>query len=779
MNDDAIESEVLRWLDAALGQPADERMAWLTRQALAPAIATRVARMLEREDRISGFLEVPAAASSTFDPGTRVGAWSMLRIIGSGGMGVVYLARRADDAYEQLAAIKFLRVDPLLPAAQRHALVMRFDTERRLLARLDHPGVARILDGGTTDDGVPWLAMDYIAGRPLDVWCDEHRLGVRARCALMRRICNAVQAAHRHLIVHGDLKPSNILVDADGEPRLLDFGIARALDPRDEIARRTVLPAMTPAYASPEQMRLEPLTTASDVYSLGVVLYELASGGSPYDVAGLSPAQSERVICDTAPATLRAALARLPETERIIRATEIAPDLELIVAKAMHKDASRRYATAEAFGDDLQRFVERRAVLAHPDSLAYRARKLLHRHRAASIGAGVLLAAVFAAAGVAWHQARLANRAAEDTGQVNAFLLDVLDVSSPYASGSELTLGEALDAASAKVDERFADRPDLSLVIRTALGESQVSRYRLDEAQVQLELAIRDGERAFGRDDARVVHALSTLGNVRKEQGRDDEARALFEECLLRLRRSDALGTQLHAEVLNDLGVLHLVGEKPALALPYLEQAAAIDLGPDRSSREEHARTLANLAQAARGIGDLDRADALYRQAQPVLEALYPEGGPHLAVILNNRARLAWARGERDAALVLQQQAVAMHRRSFAGDHVMILVPMTNLARMALDHGDVALASEWAASAVAMADRMYAASPHPYHVNALAAVVAIGLHQGRPADVAAAAARMRRTLEALPDPPASTRDFATGLLQTLCAQAEIAPDACG
>jgi tetratricopeptide (TPR) repeat protein len=464
---------------------------------------------------------------------------------------------------------------------------------------------------------------------------------------------------------------------------------------------------------------------------------------------------------------------------RARRRAEIAPDLELIVAKAMHKDATRRYATAEAFGDDLQRYVEGRPVLAHPDSAAYRLRKFLARHRTASAIAAVALAALLAAAGVAWQQAQRAARAADDTAQVNAFLIDVLNVSSPYASGSELTLGEALDAASAKVDERFADRPDLSVVIRTALGESQVSRYRLEAAESQLLLAIRDGERAFGRDDARVVHALSTLGNVRKEQGRDDEARALFEDALARLQRSGGTGTPMHAEALNDLGVLMLVTEKPALALPYLEQAAAIDVGPDRSSREEHARTLANLAQAARGVGDLERADRLYREAQPALEALYPEGGPHLAVILNNRARLAWARGQRDDALALQRQAVAMHQRSFAGDHVMIVVPMTNLARMALDHGEVELASEWADQAAAMAERLYADSPHPYHVNALAAVVAIGLQQGRVADVAAPAARMKQVLARLTDPPASTRSFATGLLERLCETPEAAPEACG
>jgi serine/threonine protein kinase len=175
MDDDALESEVLRWLDAALEHPAGERRAWLERQSLAAPVAARVTRLLEREEGISGFLETTSTTTAGFAPGTRVGAWSLQRPIGSGGMGAVYLAQRADDTYEQRAAIKFLRVDPLLPAAQRHALVARFDTERRLLARLEHPGIARILDGGATEAGVPWLAMEFVDGRPLDVWCDATR----------------------------------------------------------------------------------------------------------------------------------------------------------------------------------------------------------------------------------------------------------------------------------------------------------------------------------------------------------------------------------------------------------------------------------------------------------------------------------------------------------------------------------------------------------------------------------------------------------------------------
>ena len=774
MADDTFDADVLRLLDAVLQQPATQRSAWLRAQTVADSVRTRVQEILSRQDTLANFLETPAPAMPAGElvAGLRLGAWSLVRPLDAGGMGVVWLARRADGAYEQPAAIKFVRIDAALGAAARAALLARFDTERRLLARLDHRNIARVIDGGSTPAGVPWLAMEFVDGQPLAAWCEAQGLDVRARVALMRRVCDGVHAAHRHLVVHGDLKPANILIDAAGEPRLLDFGIARTLDPGDGTHTVTQLHAMTPAYASPEQMRLEPLTTASDVYSLGVVLYELATGVRPYSLEGLSPAQSERVVCDTDPAPLRRAAAVRP-------AGAIGADLERIVAKAMHKDPARRYDTAQALADDLQRYLERRPVLAHPDSFGYRAARFLRRHRLASAAAAIASLALLAAAGIAWQQAQRAGRAAQDTAQVNAFLLDVLNVSSPYAAGSELTLGEALDEASAKVDERFGGRPDLSVAIRTALGESQFARYRLEQAEKQLRLARSDAERAFGPDDARSVQALSSLASVLKERDETTaEARELFVEAVARLERSGQTGTPLHAAVLNDLGVMHLVAEQPAQALGYLEKAATIDAGDDRAAQEERARTLANLAQAARGSGDLDRADALYRQAQPVLEALYPEGGPHLAVILNNRARLAWVRGHEDEALALQLEAVAMHRRSFKGDHVMVLVPMTNLARMALDRGDVDLAATWAPEALAMADRLYAEAPHAYLVNALAAVVAVGLAQERFDEVAAPAARMRRVLAALDEPPASTRDFAAQLLETLCARADRPAAAC-
>ena len=783
--DGEAEAAVLRLLEGALAQEPAARLAWLAEQGAPPACAARVRELLANEEALTRFLEHPPgvihAAAAVAGPaaGDRVGAWKLLRRLDAGGMGVVFLAERSDGSYEQQAAIKFVRTDLLLPDERHRAeLVERFAYERRLLARLDHPNIARILDGGSTPEGWPYLVMEYIDGVALDAWCDRQRLGVAARIALFCRVCEGVQAAHRHLIVHRDLKPQNILVGADGEPRLLDFGIARLLDPAAPGSGvQTGVSAMTPAYASPEQLRMEPLTTASDIYSLGVVLYELLAGVRPHALEGLSPAQGERLVCDSRPPPLRRAIAQgsVPLAERRARLARIGGDLERIVAKALHLEPARRYGSAHELAEDLRRCLDGRPVLAHPDSLRYRATKFIRRHRLGTAAAVLALAAIVGASTLALVKARQAVRAAADTELVNAFLVDVLEESSPYASGDEPTLGEALDDAAARVDQRFRGRPDLAVDVRNALGESMFSRYRLEPAAEQLLRARSEGERLFGPDDARTVRAIATLASVRKDQDRNDEAQALFDDALHRLERSGQTGLPLYASVLNDVGVMHLIQEDFATAENYLQRALDADSGSSEPSAvEDPARPHANQAQAARGQGPHDRADALYRKAQPVLEQLYPDGGPHLAVILNNRARLAWVRGDREGAIALQKQAVEMHRRSFTGDHVMVLVPMTNLARQALETGKLELAEEWGAKAAAMADRLYPERSHHYHVNALATLAGIRLAQGRVAEAAGLLQRARRLLAGLESAPSSTRDYVGTLVARTCANAAAA-----
>ncbi|HET8899539.1 MAG TPA: serine/threonine-protein kinase [Rhodanobacteraceae bacterium] len=772
---------MLRLLETGLGLPPAEREPWLQGLTEDALVITRLRGLLAAESAAGRFLEQPvpsAALSSAFglpETGDQLGAWLLGRELGRGGMGVVYLATRADGTFTQQAALKLMRGEFLLhDAPVRDKLAQRFENERQLLAELSHPNVARILDGGTTATGVPWLVMEYVEGVSLTDYSTQHRLDMPARLRLFCKLCSGVQAAHQHLIVHRDLKPGNVLVDAEGEPRLLDFGIARALGPQAAAAvTRTGVQAMTPAYASPEQMGHKPLTTASDVYSLGVILYELSTGALPYVLDGLSPAASEQVICHSQPNTLRHALwaGALPLTERQQRLAQIGGDLERIVQKAMHKEPTRRYASAQALAEDLQRYLAGQPVQAHPDSVGYRAGKFLRRHRWGSMAAMLALLAVLVAASIAFRQARRAEQAAADTGSVNAFLLDVLKMSSPYNSGSELSLSDALDEAAGRVNAHFGNRPDLAIAIHNALAQSMFSRNRLEAAENQIKLARSLSNTLYGPDDAHTVESLAILANIRKDQYRDNEARALFKDALQRLERSQQTGLPLYTDVLNDLGVLYLLGEDYAHAREYIQRALDRDTlaaGADRAAQEEHARTLGNLAHAERGLGHLDRADALYRQAQPILAALYPDGGPHLAVILNNRAKLARERGKLPEAFELQQQAVAMYRHAFKGDHVMVLVPITNLSAIALLTGRVDLAVQSGEEALAMADRLYAREPHPYQINALVALAAARLAQSDRAAASALLARAVKIKKLLDKVPASTARRLHELITRFC-----------
>ncbi|RKY20162.1 MAG: hypothetical protein DRQ55_08640, partial [Planctomycetota bacterium] len=340
-----------------------------------------------------------ALEASGKDPwlGRTLGAWTLEALLGEGGMGRVYSARRSDGGFEQRAAIKLLRVGLVGAAAQG-----RFEHERATLARLEHPGNARLLDGGSTEDGVPWLAMELVQGQALDEACDESQLGVAARVALVARVCDAVAFAHAQLVVHRDLKPSNVLVDGEGEPRLLDFGIAKVLDDERDAAL-TVDGAVprTPGYASPEQVRGESVGTASDVYSLGVLLYELLTGASPYVVSEDSVAAVERAVTEQqavrpSRATTLHAPARGTSEQRLRR--QLSGDLDNILLKALAKEPARRYASAAGLADDLRRYLGGLPVLARAPTLSYHLSKFVRRHRTAcALGALLLALGVVAA----------------------------------------------------------------------------------------------------------------------------------------------------------------------------------------------------------------------------------------------------------------------------------------------------------------------------------------------------------------------------------------------
>jgi serine/threonine-protein kinase len=769
---DGREAEVLRWFELALEQPPSTRRGWLAEHRLPDWLDRRVRRLLDAETAAGDFLESDATPIPDIAfprRGERLGAYELVRELDAGGMGVVFLGRRADAAYEQQVAIKLIQPVYLGHAtAFRAQLIRRFENERALLARLAHRNVARILDGGTTTGGVPYLVMEFVEGVALGAYCDAHGLDTRARLRVFSKVCDGVQEVHRHLIVHRDLKPENVLVGKDGEPRLLDFGIAHLLEDEPATDGATMFTAMTPAYASPEQVQRKPLTTSSDVYSLGVMLYQLLAGVRPYDLQDLSPAQAERTICETVPVPLAAALRRSPlaATEIERRSAAIDEDLDRIVGKAMHKDPQRRYASAQEFGADIHRFLDGRPVLAHPDSRAYRVRKFVGRHRVGTTAAALALALVFVATTFAFRSAVEARRSADDMGQINAFLLDVLKLSDPFDSGHELTLSQALDGAAETLDARFADRPDLASGIRFGIGYSMLSRYRLDAAEAQLERALRESTQAFGADDLRTLRIVEGVAGLRQEQGRNAEAEAIFIDGIRRIESAGLKGGPLYTTMLNNLGNLYLTEEKYAEANTWFERAVAT-AGAMRGTDADSANLISNLAQAAHGMHDLDRADRLYRDAQGKLQQLFPRGSPDIAILLNNRALLAEDRGRWSEALALHRQSLAMRREVLGGEHPMVVVALTNVARVALAAGEAQEALAPAEEAASMADRVYT-EPNNRHANAYAALAEARFAEGELEGAFAALNRAITLASDLETPVASTQRYIERVRATVC-----------
>ena len=419
--------------DEAVGLQPPERSVFLNRACAADAELRREVDSLLLSDHQAGagFLNTPAVdlaprvgGSVPSRVGRRIGSYNILQEVGHGGMGEVYRANRADGQYEKEVAIKLVR-----GGYDTAAVLERFRNERQILASFDHPNIARLLDGGTTDEGIPYLVMELIEGTPIDQYCDAQKLSVTERLRLFGQVCLAVQYAHQRLVIHRDIKPGNILVTREGVPKLLDFGIAKILDPAASSAA-TIAGPMTPEYASPEQIRGEPITTATDVYSLGVILYQLLTGRSPYRANTRVPHEFARVICEwqpERPSTIVLKPATRPEMTDEVTQTASAEgisglregtsaklgrrlrgDLDTIVLRALNKEPQRRYASVEQFAEDIRRHLEGLPVIARRDSWRYRAGKFVIRHKLAATATALVLTAVLGGVAATVREARIA-----------------------------------------------------------------------------------------------------------------------------------------------------------------------------------------------------------------------------------------------------------------------------------------------------------------------------------------------------------------------------------
>ncbi len=624
----------------------------------------------------------------------RIGAYRIVSEIGRGGAGVVYLADRADGEFQHRVAIKLIGTsdadDPL------H---QRFLAERQILAGLVHPNIARLLDGGVTEDGRPYLVMEYVDGPPITRYCDEHRLDVAARLRLFTDVCAAVQHAHQNLIIHRDLKPSNILVTTDGRVHLLDFGIAKLINPTLAAAAapltRVETRMMTPEYASPEQVRGETLTTASDIYSLGVLLYELLCGCRPYTLTTGSPVEVVTAVCerDPEPPSRRAtrvdpsyvpdAAARLRgiSADRLSRLLD--GDLDGIVLMAMRKEPGRRYASADMLRQDIERYLGGLPVLAHRGGRRYRIEKFLIRHRVEATAAVVVLVALVTGLSAAVVQGRRAARERDRAEQalaqsngVTAFLLELFQAGDPESpSPAQLSALDLLERGARRADE-LSDQPIVHARLLDVIGQMSFHLGRLDDAQRRLEQAVAIRRSTLGTSSLDLADSLIHLARVHRTRPDYAVAGKLVTEAL-EIRR--AVLPADHPDVADALYELGWLASGPEQERLYREAIAVLRDTPDTADRRVTLRHA--LSTNLRRQGRLADAVAADREALATAERSF---GPdhhttgyamiHLADHVNDI--------EQDAASAerLLRRGLALMTRRFGESSVRLLHGLNSLA---------------------------------------------------------------------------------------------------
>ena len=723
--------ERLRVADRSVGDRLDSIV---PRVALAEVEAESVARLAE----------VP----------TSIGPYRLVEELGEGGMGAVYLAERADGAFDQRVAIKVIKAGLIGPSIER-----RFEQERQILARLEHPAVARLLDGGTTLEGLPYLVMEYVDGEAIDVYCDHHQLPIAARLELFRKVCAGVQTAHRNLVVHRDLKPSNILVNAEGRPKLLDFGISKLLvgdQPVDGTAVTLLGHRMlTPECASPEQVREEPITTAVDVYALGLLLHRLLTGDRPYDLPKGHGEKLRKAICDSVAEPPSATVGRLIKADsRAVEATAAARatdparlrraltgDLDHIVSKALRKEPSQRYASVEQFAADVERHLAGLPVEARRGGLRYRAGRFVRRHRA--LVATPVIAILALAVGLVGQarEARRAHREALASAQVVEFLTELFNASNPYETLDTVSLRDVLRRATDRIRGELEDQPLVQARLMSILGRTYHDTGQFEDA-LQLRRAVLERRLAtLPPDHPDVATAVLDLADNLRVLGRAEEAVPHYERALeLRLHHfgADALET---AQVLNNqaLGLIRLAesSQAEALLIRVLEIRRA-KLGRDYLV----AQTLHNLARVAHRLGAYDRAETLGHEALEIKAEVLPPNHPSTGRGLLMLSQVVWERGNYAEAEGLLRRAIDILQSAFGDYHPDVLGAAGDLAELRYLQGDQT--AEVEQRRVLAAKREHLGSEHPEVAITLIALAAQLRDLGQ---LAPAEARLREALE--------------------------------
>jgi tetratricopeptide (TPR) repeat protein len=676
----------------ALGLAAEEREAFLDRACGEdPPLRDELASLLAAHAEENGRFAAPPAdllselagdaVAAAPGAGQMIGPYRIVREIGHGGMGAVYEAYRADDDYRKRVAIKTLAV------GRGHAsLLQRFRQERRILARLDHRHIAALLDGGVTPEGFPFYAMEYVEGEAIDAYCRARALPLRDRVHLLRQVCGAVHYAHRNLVVHRDLKPGNILVTTDGTVKLLDVGIAKLLAAEDDTTGEDMTDAggapFTPAYASPEQVRGEPVTTATDLHALGVVLYLVLAGRHPYRDGDTSAGELRRRVLEQAPPP-----------------TGLGPELDAIVRMALHKDPGRRYGSAEQLAEDLGRWLRGEPVLAHPDTVGYRVTSFVRRHRVGvAAAAAIVVLLVAGALATAW-QARRAEAERRRAEEFARFTAEILAAPDPLQRGPDARVIDILGDAAGRARVQLAGQPAALASILRIIGETYSRLLVLDSAQPLLREAVETPRAALGDGHAETARSRAALGRVVALTDTSDLGERLLEEGIAVLARTPRAAPDLVVAQLEFGNVLWRRG-KLDRAEPVLLEALA---GARRLHGERDltvAAALQALAVLADHRGDRVGAKARFREAVGLLRSLGGPGRGNLALALYDLSNVLKLEDSLAAAEAMVTESLGLMTAIYGSSNVGVGTVRTNLGDIRRRQGRVAEAEAELAEAV-------------------------------------------------------------------------------
>ncbi|MGH9869525.1 MAG: tetratricopeptide repeat protein [Candidatus Polarisedimenticolia bacterium] len=766
-HDRTIRADAL--LTAALDLPQDERDGFVGREcggdeALRRLVLTLLADAERPDDFLSPGAPLDGALwrgvvdsfenAGKMPAGTAVGAWRIVREIGAGGMAVVYLAERVVGEFEQQAALKLIKA-----GVDTEEMIHRFRQERQILASLNHPNISRLLDGGVSLEGRPFFAMEHIEGLPIDRWCDERRLPVEERLRLFVEAGHAVEFAHQHLVVHRDLKPSNILVTERGQVKLLDFGIAKLLDPATVShaapPTRTAVRVMTPQYASPEQIRGEVTTTASDVYQLGLLLYQLLTGRRAQDMDGVSPAGFEQAVCERIPARPSA----VAGDERLRR--RLRGDLDNIVMKALHKEPPGRYASAADLVADVERHLHGRPVIARPPTLRYRAGRFVRRNTVAVAIGSLLLVSILAGLVTSVRFARVASmerdRARQEAAtarRVSDFLIGTFELADPgEARGNAVTAVEILDSGARQIGT-LGGEPEIQATMKDVMGRVYLSlglhdpaallltealqtrrslfpspseaeaesldhlgralheKGAYDEAEDHLRRALEMRRSVLGGSHVQVADSLRNIAVLKHFRGKLDEAETLYREALEIRRQAQGPRHPDVATVIRDLGKLDLQRSDPGKGVTAFQEALEIQQQEWSGDHPEIAATLHALGMAWHNKPDLVKAEDFYRQALEMRVRVLGPDHTDTASTRGNLGALLYQQRDYEKAEPIFRETLEVQRRRLGKDHPVVATSMTNLAVLLSVRGDWKASEPFYREALAIRIKAYG-EDHP------------------------------------------------------------------